>query len=181
MGGIKHLQPLSCKKLQHLHFSNLLPYLDMIFLSRELCLGSTGGGGESGSSVEISVWPAIFFWNQTFAFFVDIQGCRNNKVCGERLLAWSFPLLALLVHRHDNMCRRRLDPGGFCGFILRWHSETQEVQQQIRSGWFLQCVPNKKLASSNILANNGGQHEGGSWFKIFITFWGPFWTLAGSS
>ena len=60
-GGIKHLQPFSCKKLQHLHFSNILPYLDMIFLSRELCLGSTGGGGESGSSVEISVWPAIFF------------------------------------------------------------------------------------------------------------------------
>ena len=85
MGGIKHL-PFNCKKLQHLHFSNLLPYLDMIFLSRELCLGSTGGGGESGSSVEISVWPAII-WDQTFAFCVDIQGCRNNKVCGERLLA----------------------------------------------------------------------------------------------
>ena len=58
-----------------------------------------------------------FFWDQTFAFCVDIQGCRNNKVCGERLLAWSFPLLALLVHREDNMCRRRLDPGGFCVFF----------------------------------------------------------------
>ena len=35
-------------------------HLDMIFLSNELCLGSTGGGGESRSSVGIAMSGEIF-------------------------------------------------------------------------------------------------------------------------
>ena len=179
MGGIKHLQPLSCKKLQHLHFSNVLPYLDMIFLSRELCLGSTGGGGESGSSVEISVWPAIFFGIKHLLSVSTFKGVATIRCV-------------------SSVCLRDLSFACAAGTPTRQH-----VQKEIRSWWFLcffaltlrdtrgasadqirvvfAMCSNKKLASSNILANNGGQHEGGSWFKIFITFCGPFWTLAGSS
>ena len=35
-------------------------HLDMILLSNELCLGSTGGGGESRSSVGIAMSGEIF-------------------------------------------------------------------------------------------------------------------------
>ena len=114
MGGIKHL-PFNCKKLQHLHFSNLLPYLDMIFLSRELCLGSTGGGGESGSSVEISVWPAIFFGIKHLLSVSTFKGVATIRCV-------------------SSVCLRDLSFACAAGTT----GTRQHVQKKIRSGWF--CV-----------------------------------------
>ena len=52
-------------------------HLDMIFLSNELCLGSTGGGGESRSSVGFAMSGEIFQIKagRTFlSFFLFVNG-----------------------------------------------------------------------------------------------------------